>query len=422
METVCQPLRVLMLITNLGQGGAERVFHDHATAFARSGMWVEQAVFAGHYDAAYQNELRMHELCIPRWLRWFGAVGRIIARALALRRIVEVGNFDVVVSHMDGANWVNVLSGSNAKKVLVVHGTVLHDHNQGGWRQWLRIHSLIPYFYNRANATVAVSEGIRRELIDLGVRNVHAIKNFFDLAAISRAASSKLSAEFDGLFSSSDVLITSGRLSVQKNQVELIRLFSSIKSRRSKVRLAILGEGELRYELLTACAAHGLRAWHPWGGLPSADAQVADVWFFGYQKNPFAFMARSRLFLFPSAWEGFPLALCEAMACGVPVLSADCPTGPREIIAPNTDPVPMQASTAEFWPAGVLLPMLDSDASHRAWVNAVSLLLDQASLRRQLVTAGLAAVKQLDQKVILGRWLQLFQSLVGARDRGSCSA
>lgn len=415
MGTDSPRLRVLMLITNLGQGGAERVFHDHATAFAESGMTVEQAVFAGDYEDAYQTPLPLHPLRIPAWLGWLGSPGRLVGRSLALRRLAAAGRFDVVVSHMDGANWVNALSSSTAGKVLVVHGSVVHDRNQRGWRQWLRTRVVIPALYNRAEVTVAVSEGIRRELVELGVQGAEAIPNFFDVPAIQEAATVELSPEATGLFDANDVLVSSGRLSAPKNQLELLRLYAAVKARRAGVRLAILGDGERRDELLAACDAMGLRTRHPWAHPQSADASEADVWFLGYQKNPFAFLARSRLFLFPSLWEGFPLALCEAMACGVPVLSADCPTGPREILAPHTDPTPLKATTAEFNDAGVLLPMLDSDASRETWANAVLHLLDAAAERQQLAEGGLVAVARLDRSVILARWQAVLLRVAGLR-------
>lgn len=404
MRTDVARLRVLMLITNLGQGGAERVFHDHATAFAASGMTVEQAVFSGDYDDAYRTPLPLHPVRTPPWLQPFGPLGRLLGRALALRRLVAAGRFDVVVSHMDGANWVNALSASHAGKVLVVHGSVMHDRNQRGWRQWLRTRLLIPLLYRRAEAVVAVSEGIRRELVGLGIRQATSIPNFFDIAALQLLAMTRPPPDAEGLFEGADVLVTSGRLFKSKNQMELLRLYAAVKARRPAVRLAILGDGERRDELLAVCQELGLRARHPWGGTPSASPTEADVWFLGYQKNPFAFLSRAQLFLFPSLWEGFPLALCEAMACGVPVLSADCPTGPREILAAHTEPTPMQATSAEFSEAGVLLPMLDGEASRDIWANAVLRLLDSAMERKHLVDGGLAAVARLDRSAILARW------------------
>jgi len=405
--------RVLMLITNLGQGGAERVFHDHATAFAASGMSVEQAVFAGDYLDAYQTPLPLHQLRTPGWLTWLGPAGRLLGRALALSRLAAAGRFDVVVSHMDGANWVNALSSTGAAKVLVVHGSVMHDGNQRGWRQWLRTRLMIPVLYNRGDVVVAVSEGIRRELLALGVDRTEAIPNFFDIAALQNAASLELPPLGVGLFDMGDVLITSGRLFMSKNQLELLRLYAAIKERRPNVRLAILGDGEQRDELLAECRELGLRTRHPWDSSLTEDVGNADVWFLGYQKNPFVFLARARVFLFPSLWEGFPLALCEAMACGIPVLSADCPTGPREILAPQTEPIPLQATSAEFTEAGVLLPMLDSEASREIWTSAVLDLLDAPAAREKMVEGGLLAVSRLDRSVILTRWQAVLWRMTG---------
>jgi glycosyltransferase involved in cell wall biosynthesis len=75
-----------------------------------------------------------------------------------------------------------------------------------------------------------------------------------------------------------------------------------------------------------------LKAWTCWGG-HQLD-QTYDLYFLGHQQNPFKFLRRSNLYIMTSLWEGFPLALCEAMICGLPVISSDCFTGPREIIAP----------------------------------------------------------------------------------------
>ena len=411
------PLRVLMLITNLGQGGAERVFHDHATAFAECGMVVEQAVFAGDYHDAYKTRLPLHHLQVPFWLAWLGAPGRLLGRALALRRLVTSNGYDVVVSHMDGANWVNALSGSAAAKILVNHGSILHDRNQRGWRQWLRKALIIPLLYNRAEATVAVSEGLREELATLGVRRVEAIPNFFDLAAIRDAARTPVSEAHEAIFAQGPVLVTSGRLAPQKNQSELLHLLADLRERGAQPRLLMLGDGELRGELLATCADLGLKASHPWReepNLPSVSPVDADVLLVGYQNNPFALIARAHLFLFPSLWEGFPLALCEAMACGVPALSADCHTGPREILAPDGDATPRPLAHAEFPGPGVLLPVPRDVRSREAWLDTVTQLLEAPEQRRRIGDAGRLAVQRLDRGIVLERWRRILERAVEA--------
>src|SRR5689334_18812030 len=96
--------RILMLTTDLGQGGAERVFHDHATAFSEV-YSVEEAVFekASMPVRAYESGLPLHELQRFGLSRHLGPIGRFWGRALALRKLVKDKQYDVVISHMDGA-------------------------------------------------------------------------------------------------------------------------------------------------------------------------------------------------------------------------------------------------------------------------------------------------------------------------------
>ena len=410
-----KPLRILLLITNLGkgraQGGAQRVFYDHALAFSAS-YEVEEAVFDWHQDQRiYDSGLPLHDLQSNDLLFRLGPMGRLLSRALALRKLVSDGKFDLVISHMDGANWVNVLSFARAKKILVVHGTVLRDENVSAVQQWFRLHLIFPYLYNLAEKTVGVSHGIARELsLTCGVRNACAIPNFFELQVVTDKARQELSGAHASIFDHPAVLVTSGRLAEQKKQSHLLDMMVSLRDRGRFVRLVMLGDGELRDGLIARSQALGLRTFHVW----SADAQCTDdydVYFLGYVSNPYQYLARGTLFLFPSGWEGFPLALCEAMICGVPVLSADCPTGPREILAPATLEDNYDLRSAEMTQSGVLLPMIESKQDLEVWVNAVEQLLGDATLQERMRVNAAQAMKALDRDAVVGQWQQLIENV-----------
>ncbi len=403
MKTV----RVLMLITNMGKGGAQRVFYDHSTAFMRF-VDVEEAVFnRDHQDRIYDTNLPLHDLDRPTLLYRLGPLGRMFSRALTLRRIVAERGFDVVISHMDGANWVNVLSFSRARKILVVHGTILRDENIKGVKQWLRLNCIFPALYNLADRTVAVSEGIARELHQsAGVSDVHAIPNFFDLGALRRAAKIPVPSRFERIFERRNVLITSGRLSEQKKQIHLLDLLSQLKSRFQDACLVILGDGELRTHLINRCAELNLSTFTAWESASLAKREY-DVYFLGYVENPYQYLSRSTLFLFPSAWEGFPLALCEAMICGLPVVTADCPTGPREILAPRTINDAYDLRSAEEAPGGVLMPLIEAPGAFEVWVETVSRLLNDPNKQENLKIGATEAVEHLDETRILRQWQDL---------------
>jgi glycosyltransferase involved in cell wall biosynthesis len=112
------------------------------------------------------------------------------------------------------------------------------------------------------------------------------------------------------------VVLGVGRLTAQKDFPSLIRAFAKVRAQKP-CRLVILGEGELRGELEALVASLDLSA---------------DVALPGFTDNPFAWMRQSSLFVLSSAWEGFGNVLVEAMACGTPVVSTNCPSGPAEIL------------------------------------------------------------------------------------------
>ena len=107
-----------------------------------------------------------------------------------------------------------------------------------------------------------------------------------------------------------------GRLIEQKDQQTLIRAFAKVRSRRA-CRLVILGEGEKHSALAALAQKLGVGS---------------DVLMPGFIANPYSWMKKSAVFVLSSKFEGLPTVLIEAMQCGIPVISADCPSGPAEIL------------------------------------------------------------------------------------------
>jgi glycosyltransferase involved in cell wall biosynthesis len=114
------------------------------------------------------------------------------------------------------------------------------------------------------------------------------------------------------------VILGVGRLVPQKDFPTLIRAFARLRS-EGPVRLLIVGPGstEAQAELRSLATALG---------------GAEDMELPGSILNPFAYMARAGVFVLSSAWEGFGNVLVEALACGCPVVSTDCPSGPAEIL------------------------------------------------------------------------------------------
>ena len=156
------------------------------------------------------------------------------------------------------------------------------------------------------------------------------------------------------------MVLGTGRLSAQKDFPTLVRAFAGLRAQTS-ARLVILGAASTPER--TAERAAELRA------LAEGLGVGADVDLPGFVPNPYAYMARSAVFALSSAFEGFGNVLVEAMACGCPVVSTDCPSGPAEILAGGA--------------YGPLVPVGDDAALAAALARVLAAPPDRAALRRR---------------------------------------
>lgn len=167
---------------------------------------------------------------------------------------------------------------------------------------------------------VAVSHELGSDLVTYGKvdsRAVTIIPNGVDAGWIADRAAEPLDHPWFAP-GAPPVVLAVGRLSRQKNFDQLIRAFAILRQKQP-ARLVIIGHGQDKDR-------DALQA------LASTLGVDADVWFTGYQANPYRFMARARLFAMTSLWEGGSNVLIEALACGLPIVATACPTGIREVL------------------------------------------------------------------------------------------
>jgi glycosyltransferase involved in cell wall biosynthesis len=331
-----------------------------------------------------------------------------------LGKVKQRLKIDVCVSHLEGAHYVDVLSKRGEKTILCVHGSTKHNRDITGFSGWMRKRITIPLIYNRADRVVTVSRDLRSELISLGVQapKITTINNFFDLEKISLLANEHLTREEESIFGFRPTLVASGRLSEQKNQLSLLDAFA-ILIRKRACKLVLLGDGPLRGQVANKAKALGLNVYSYWSDEAIVDS---DVYFMGAVSNPFKFVKRADIFVLSSSWEGFPMVLGEALACGVPVISTDCPTGPREILAPDA-PAPQEPlRTMEVGSYGVLMPLLNGPAREEAistWALSLDHLLSDDNMRSELRAAALSRSKAFAKERIVQQWTRLINEVVG---------
>ena len=400
--------KILMLITNLTFGGAQRVFHDHNQLLS-SRFDVRDAVFNLADGQAFATPQPVIDLAVTgggSWLNRIANFARRVRRLSAIKRSLRPA---LTISHLEGADYVNILSNGGGKRLLCVHGSKLHDANIRGPLGMIRKRLIIPQLYNRADRIVTVSREIAVELEAMGVRPdlLRTIHNFFDPAAIRARSLEPLSTAEQSMFAGPPVLVASGRLALQKNQPPLLDIFAALLKRRP-ARLLLLGDGELRQALIDQAQALGLRVAEEPGG-------DADVFFLGFQDNPFRLQRHAKALVLTSGWEGFPMVLGEAMACGLPIVSADCPTGPREFLAPETIGHAVRPLlVAERGAFGLLLPIPDEHkvATIDVWVKELDQLLGDAPELAIMSHQSLARAEDFTREKIGAQWLALVEELV----------
>jgi glycosyltransferase involved in cell wall biosynthesis len=293
-------------------------------------------------DRDYPHGGELHDLDSKAVDYPWGKFLNLLSRARKLRAFKKQHAIDTTISFLESGNFVNLLARADDRIIVSVRN-FLSKEFRGFYG--FAFKTMIRLFYNRADVIVVVSRLAQRDMIrtfKVKPEKVRVIYNPYDLERIDRLAQEPLEPVHAPWFEH-PVVITVGRLREQKGQWHLIRAFRSVKQQVADAKLVIVGRGPLQ----------------PYLEQLVRDCGIADhVLFSGFQENPFRYVRRAAVFALPSLYEGFPNALAEAMACGTPVVSADCRSGPREILAPATD-VDEEATEIEHAPNGVLVPTCD---------------------------------------------------------------
>lgn len=251
------------------------------------------------------------------------------------------------------AVWARAICRARTR-IVVRLGTNLAASlaNRSALRRWAR-YLPMRLSYPMVNRVIAVSDGVAADtaaITGLARNRIAVIRNPVVTPRLVEMAREEPDHPW---LRSGDVpvIVGAGRFTRQKDFPTLIRAFARVRGRRP-CRMLILGEGAGKTEIEQLAAELGV-----------AD----DLSLPGFASNPYAYLARASLFVLSSRWEGSPNVLTEALALGIPVVSTDCPSGPREILRDGR--------------YGPLVPMEDETALGQAMLETLEKPLDAATLR-----------------------------------------
>ena len=280
-----------------------------------------------------------------------------------IKRYIEENKIDCIISFMEYPNLLNILTPVKARKIISVRNFMSEKWKGNKGLVWKLS---FKHLYKRADTIVVPTKLIGKDLVDnyrIPHDKLQLINNPYELEKLTKNMVEDIPKEHEGWFNGSTI-ITMGNLSFAKGHCHLIRSFANVKKQIPNARLVILGEGGYRDKL-----EHLIR------NLNLSN----DVLLLGFQSNPHKYINKADIYVLSSYYEGFPNALAEAMACGLPVVSTDCKSGPREILAPEKG-INVSISEIEYAKYGILIPVFKEEC-----FNKDELSIEEVNLARVIV-------------------------------------
>ena len=410
-------MRIMLVTPSLANGGAQRVVarlasqlcHDHEVT-------VVCTYPADNRGITYPVDPAVEVVEIEAGLRWrrpitawsFIAQNRSLAKQL--RTLKHERGVDVSASFLTACNVPNVWSRGDEGVVVSIRNMQEPSLGESGLEP-TTMRNLIARTSCAADLVACISQGVadeQRNLFGVPEELLRVISNPIDAEELRRRSELPLEdAAFEDFRARHELVVASmGRLVPHKCFHHLLRSFARVREDNQGAGLLVLGQGPLEQDLRALAQELGISE---------------HVLFTGFVDNPERYLVRSDVFAMNSTQEGLCNAVLEAAALGLPVISTDCASGPREILAPGTGAA-QSATDVEHAAFGVLVPNCTNswdpsaanDASEDAMARGIAELLHDEGLRAAYRAAGALRAKDFSAPVIAQQWLRAFQEVARA--------
>lgn len=347
--------KFLFVIGSLKTGGAERNISLVASHLASLGHQIEIALYEPIIEFKLDHRIKIHNLNLMRFRKGLIRILAIYASVFILvwkRRPFKVVAFTRLSSQFLAATFY--------PRVIVRYDIYPFYMKRRRW-----ITSILLFNFPSVKKIVAPSKELEKLLLKYFIKKEKLVTIPNPVATISESAVFRLPTQ-------RPFFLVSGRLTAQKGVDLIIKAFLHSKA-QTQVDLVIMGDGPEREKLTRLVNQEGLQS---------------KVHFLGFVAKPFSVVIQAYALILGSYREGFPNVLVEALSLGVPVISSDCPTGPKEIVNHGVN--------------GFLFPTGD----YKALTDEMDLII-KADIYARLKENSLPSVSSFNQNEVLMAWEKL---------------
>lgn len=356
-------------IISLKAGGAEKVVSTLLNEFARENFDIE--LICLEKNLFYTIDKKVNISFLSDFTGGESGLKKLLYMpylAWKLKKYVQKNNISIIQSHLYRANYINILSKLLGSKhhVQIVNAGTASKYKQEGILGKINLF-LIKTLYPKANLLVFKSQGMQEDMkqfIDITAIKHMVINNPYNIELIEKMSMEKVS---DITFEKDTIyLINIARFETFKRQDHIIYAVKKL-SKKYRIKLLLIGDGVKKQEMIDLSKNLGCES---------------SIHFLGRVSNPYKYLAKSDIFVLSSDdGEGFPNVLVEAMICKTPVISSDCKSGPREILAPGTDIYYQLQNEIEMAQFGILFPKGNTEKL----VDAIEKLINDKEMARSYI-------------------------------------